>query len=106
LGFRRPSPKSGFFRKAWTGAGKKVPTHDVDERPPLVTAIQWVAQITTISLEMALPAALGYWLDERCGTDPWLVIIGAVLGFATAMWHLLQLTSKRNFRARDKSSEP
>ena len=65
-----------------------------DSRPPLVVAIGWVQQITTISLEMALPAGVGYWLDRRWGTDPWLVSAGALLGFVVAMRHLLQLAAR------------
>lgn len=53
--------------------------------------MQWASQVTTIGLEMALPPAGGWWLDERWGTEPWLLIAGAVLGFAAGMLHLLQL---------------
>ena len=75
---------------------------DPSRRPPLVLAIEWVQQITTISLEMALPAAFGYWLDRRWGTDPWLVSVGAVLGFAVAMRHLLQLAKRSQERERPR----
>jgi F0F1-type ATP synthase assembly protein I len=68
----------------------------------LVVAIEWVQQITTISLEMALPAGLGYWLDGRWGTGPWLVSIGALLGFVVGMRHLLQLAARG--RRNDRSS--
>lgn len=27
-------------------------------------------------------AWLGYWADQRCGTAPWLLLLGAVLGIA------------------------
>ena len=54
-------------------------------------ASEWISRITTVGLEMALPPGLGYWLDGRWGTEPWLVICGAVLGFAGGFWHLLQL---------------
>ena len=65
-----------------------------DGRPPMVVAMHWVSQVTTISIEMALPAGLGYWLDQRWGTEPWLVVCGAVIGFAVGMWHLLQLAQR------------
>ena len=58
---------------------------------PMSIAARWVSIASTISLEMALPAAFGYWLDGRWGTKPWLVIIGAVLGFSTGMLQLLKL---------------
>lgn len=79
-----------------------------DGRPPLVVAIQWVQQVTAISLEMAVPAGIGYLLDNRWGTSPWLVATGAVLGFAVAMRHLLEIagrTSKQNRSRHDRSGE-
>ncbi len=62
-----------------------------DDRPPMAIAMQWVSQITTISLIMVLPAGLGYWLDNRWDTEPWLIACGAAIGFAIGMWQLLQL---------------
>lgn len=41
-----------------------------------------------IGLEMALPIAVGVWLDYRWGTSPWLVIAGVIIGFAVGMVHL------------------
>ena len=57
----------------------------------MAVAMNWVSQITTIGLEMSLPALGGNWLDDRWGTSPWLVCIGAVIGFGVGMWHLLKL---------------
>ena len=38
-----------------------------------------------LGFELIMPAVLlllgGRWLDTRLGTDPWLMITGAVLGF-------------------------
>lgn len=67
-----------------------------DDRPPMVVAMRWVHQITSIAIEMALPALLGHWLDGRWGTEPWLVAVGALLGFAAAMVHLLSLAKQSN----------
>jgi F0F1-type ATP synthase assembly protein I len=57
----------------------------------MVVAMQWVNQITTVALEMVLPAGLGYWLDGRWGTEPWLLVVGAFLGPGVALRHLMQL---------------
>lgn len=62
-----------------------------DRRPPLAVAMHWVTQVSTISLEMALPPVLGHWADSRWGTGPWLVSVGAIFGFAVAMLQLLKL---------------
>lgn len=59
--------------------------------PPLVRAMQWVSTITSIGFMMVLPAALGYWLDTLWGTGPWLLVVGALLGFVLGMWELLKL---------------
>lgn len=69
-----------------------------DDRSSMAIAMRWVSQITTISLEMVLPAGLGYWLDGQWGTDPWLVASGAVLGLIIAMKHLLQIASESEER--------
>ncbi len=52
----------------------------------------WVSRISTVSLEMILPAVGGHWLDGRWGSGPWCVSLGAILGFALGMRHLLQMT--------------
>ena len=78
---------------------------DPSRRPPLVVAIEWVQQVTTVALEMALPAALGAWLDQRWGTTPGLVSVGAVLGFIVAMRHLLQLARRSAERDRSRRRE-
>ena len=67
-------------------------------QPPIAAAMQWVTRITTVSLEMSLPAAGGYWLDDRWGTAPWLVVVGATLGFVVGFRHLLQMVDQANRR--------
>jgi hypothetical protein len=59
--------------------------------PPFALAIEWVAKITTVSLEMVLPAVAGNFLDRRWGTQYW-TIVGLVLGMTGVLWHLLQMT--------------
>jgi ATP synthase protein I len=69
-----------------------------DDRPPMVVAMRWVHQITSIAIEMALPPLLGLWFDKRWRTGPWLVAVGALLGFAVAMVHLLALAKQSGRR--------
>jgi len=66
-------------------------TEQRDDRPPLVLAYEWSARITSISLELVIPVLVGYWLDQRWGTHPWLVLVGAGLGFAAATLSLMRL---------------
>jgi F0F1-type ATP synthase assembly protein I len=56
----------------------------------MAVAMEWVSQITTVALMMALPAAAGYWVDEKLGTSPGLLIAGAVLGLVVGMMQLLR----------------
>ena len=65
----------------------------------VAAAMRWAQHVTTIGLEMAAPAWLGYWLDGKWGTEPWLVVLGAILGFTTGMKHLLSLA--RDNRPRE-----
>jgi F0F1-type ATP synthase assembly protein I len=37
---------------------------------------------------------LGYWLDGRWGTRPWLMVIGGAAGFALGMWHMVRAAMK------------
>jgi F0F1-type ATP synthase assembly protein I len=65
-----------------------------DERPktdPVALALEWVAKITTVGLEMALPAIGGGYLDRHFGTTYW-ALVGVILGVTVGMWHLLQMT--------------
>ncbi|MFQ5730651.1 MAG: AtpZ/AtpI family protein [Planctomycetaceae bacterium] len=83
-------------------------SQDPRKRPPMVVGVEWATRITTVGLEMALPAALGNYLDGRWGTGPWLVICGAALGFFIGMRHLLQFVKtddkSRNTRDHDIKS--
>jgi hypothetical protein len=58
---------------------------------PLALGMEWVSKITTVGLEMVLPAIGGRYLDQRWGTGYW-ALIGLVVGFSVGMWHLLQMT--------------
>lgn len=56
---------------------------------------------TAIGMQMALPPALGWWADSKFNTSPWLLCLGAVLGFVASLLQLIQLASDSN----DKSSK-
>lgn len=47
----------------------------------------------TLGVEFALPAVAGYAADRRWHTAPLLTLVGATLGFAAGMWHLLRISS-------------
>ncbi|MFT7617926.1 MAG: F0F1-type ATP synthase assembly protein I [Planctomycetota bacterium] len=40
--------------------------------------------------ELGALTALGWWLDGKCGTGPWLMVVGSALGLTVAMSHLIR----------------
>jgi len=66
--------------------------------------MEWVAKITTVGLEMALPAIGGAYLDRRLGTSYW-ALAGVVLGFVCGMFHLLQMTGAEGRRSREAKQQ-
>lgn len=79
-----------------------------DQRPPMAVAMEWVSKITTVAVMMVLPAFAGYWADSRWGTDPWFLIIGASLGFATALLQLTRMVNgagDRKLRGRELDAD-
>lgn len=65
----------------------------------MAAAMEWVARITTVALEMVLPGIAGQWLDGRWGTA-WLGPAGFVFGLIAGMVHLLTMT-----RAEDQKKK-
>ena len=63
-----------------------------DDRSPLASGLEWSSRITTVALEMVIPALLGYWLDQRLGTLPLFIVLGSVFGFVAGLLSLLRLT--------------
>ena len=62
-----------------------------DQRSPLSIGLDWGSRITTIGLEFALPAVLGFGLDRWLNTGPWLTIAGSLLGLLVGILHMIRL---------------
>lgn len=71
-----------------------------ESEPSMVAASRWVHQITSIALELALLTIAGYWLDRQWGTSPWLVIVGACLGFLVSGLSLAQMIKRLGSTAK------
>lgn len=71
----------------------------------MVAAMQWVSQITAISMELVVLAVLGFWLDSMWGTDPWLLVSGALIGFAVGMMHLFQIVKQQSNQQQKHGNE-
>lgn len=61
------------------------------DQNPMAQGYVWASRASSIAFTSVIPAALGYWADKSWNTYPWLVIIGAVLGFGLMMKELFAL---------------
>jgi hypothetical protein len=75
------------------------------QQHPLALAIEWVAKITTVALEMVLPGLGGLWLDKQWGT-PFLGLAGFALGLTVGIWHLLRMVPKNKSNSRKQDQPP
>jgi ATP synthase protein I len=48
----------------------------------------------TLFASVATFCALGWFLDKWFGTDPWLLVVGIVLGSAAGLYEFVRLSSK------------
>lgn len=63
-----------------------------DDRSRQAVAYDWASRIISVSLGMALPGLLGFWLDKALGTKFIFVALGAVLGLVIGIKNLLEMT--------------
>lgn len=54
---------------------------------------QWIG-LSGVGVEFVaailLPGAGGWWLDRICGTAPWIMLLGGLLGFAAGLVLLIR----------------
>ncbi len=70
-----------------------------DTRSPTAKAMDWVSNITTISVMMVLPAWGGYYLDQWLGTVAVFLFLGMILGITAAGWQLYKLVQYRELQS-------
>jgi F0F1-type ATP synthase assembly protein I len=78
-----------------------------EDRSTLAQAVAWSSRITTVALEMALPGALGYWIDQKLGTRFLFLILGMGAGMTAGLIHLLRMVASPlpNHDRPDKDTE-
>lgn len=57
----------------------------------MAQALVWVSRITTVGLEMVVPAILGGIGDDYFHTR-FLGVVGLVFGVVAGFWHLIMMT--------------
>jgi F0F1-type ATP synthase assembly protein I len=63
--------------------------------------------IAQVGLEMVVPVALGWWIDDKLGTSPWILVAGVILGFVVGITHLVVLSRPpSNGNGTPKGKEP
>lgn len=65
-----------------------------------------INMVTTTAAAIGLCGFGGYWLDNKLGTDPWLMVLGVLFGVATGikvMWDKMS-TNQTTF-SRDESQD-
>ena len=67
---------------------------DRDGRSAVARGYVLANRATSIGMQMALPPALGWWADSRFKTGPWLLILGAVIGFSVSLLELIRLSNE------------
>jgi len=50
---------------------------------------------TTFAASVLLGLGVGYWLDKKLGTSPWLFLIGATLGLAAGFLQFYKTVTGR-----------
>ena len=64
---------------------------DSDDRRATANAMRWASQVTSLGMELAVPAGVGVWLDSKYGTLPGFTLVGVCFGSYLAYRGLQQL---------------
>ena len=70
-----------------------------DGRNAVARGYVLATRVSSIGMQMAFPPLIGWWLDARFKTTPWLLIIGALLGFAVSLLELIRLAKDSNSKS-------
>jgi F0F1-type ATP synthase assembly protein I len=62
-----------------------------EDRPPLADAARYAQAGTVLIAPMIGLGALGWWIDGKFGTGPWVMVAGLLLGMAGGFVNFLQL---------------
>ena len=76
------------------------------KRPPLAEAMRYAQVGTMLIAPMLALGAIGYMLDGRFATTPWLLLAGLILGMATGFINFFRLVlAPPGGRKNDRNGE-
>jgi ATP synthase protein I len=66
----------------------------MDGRPPLVEAMRYTQAGLILIAPMLVLGGIGYWLDRRLRTAPWLLLAGLIVGMAAGFTSFVRLVQE------------
>jgi ATP synthase protein I len=84
------------------------PAHDIRPDGRVGRAYQ-AAKVSSVGIEMAVATVIGwgigYYFDKELGTDPWLMLVGLLIGVAAGFRGLLRTAKEISNEADHDSME-
>jgi F0F1-type ATP synthase assembly protein I len=77
-----------------------------DGRTPLADAVRLAQSGSVLVAPMLGLGALGYFLDGRFGTKPWLMVAGLLLGMVGGFVNFIQVVTKADRHGRRGGGAP
>jgi hypothetical protein len=74
----------------------------VDDRSALAVAWSWATRVMIVAAEMVVPGLVGYWIDQKIGTQVVLTLVGFAAGITLAVMHLVRMTAPASGSEKDK----
>jgi F0F1-type ATP synthase assembly protein I len=79
-----------------TPGGEKQRDPDGEKPAPIVASADWMGMASLgfeFVIAVLVPGALGWWLDEKFGSRPWIMLAGGLLGFIAGLRILMRSVS-------------
>ncbi len=75
-----------------------------DRRSPLAEAMRYAQVGTMLVAPIAVLGGIGYALDRKLGTKPWLLLLGMLLGMAAGFMNFFRLVLQTPESDRERRS--
>lgn len=75
------------------------------DKRPSPRELGFYYSLAQVGMEMAAPVAIGVLVDIYGRTAPWGTIVGATLGFAGGLLHLISVIQRQEERSRERKDQ-